>query len=286
MPPKIKIHPLFLALAAVIVWLNGWLNFVSVLLAVLLHETAHAIVARERGYISQKITLLPYGAVLYCEDNLDKVSNMLIASAGPLANFLIALLTVSSWWLFPSSYPYTEYFVYANITIGIFNLIPVYPLDGSRIIIAVSNKKFKTIKILKLVGIALSFVLFVLFITSFFYAYNLTLGIMAIFLFVGATNGTKQEMYVHILNCTPMTKYYDFGVLGKDLYISADIPLSRIVKLIDTHSVCTFFVLKNQKKIATLSERQMFEILSQFPLKTHLDACLAELVNLSKRTQQ
>ncbi len=286
MPPKIKIHPLFIALAAVIVWLNGWLNFVSVLLSVLLHETAHAIVARERGYISQKITLLPYGAVLYCEDNLDKLSNILIAIAGPAANFLIALVTVSSWWLFPSSYPYTEYFVNANLVIGIFNLIPVYPLDGSRLIIASSSKKFKTIKILKIIGITLSFLLFALFIISFFYAYNLTLGIMAIFLFVGATNGTKQEMYAHILNCSPMTKFYDFGVVCKNMYISSDIPLSRIVKMIDTRSICTFIVLKNQKKIATLSERQMYDILSTNPLKARLEACLTSLVKPSKQTLQ
>ncbi|MEG2457003.1 MAG: hypothetical protein RSB08_04205, partial [Clostridia bacterium] len=232
--PKIKIHPLFIVLSAVIVWLSGILNFASAILAVLLHEFAHSLIARERGYVANKITLLPYGAMLLSEENLDKTSNLLIALAGPLANFLIALMTVATWWIFPSSYPYTEYFVRANLTIGIFNLIPVFPLDGARIVLSYGQNTAKTLKLLRRFGIALSFAMFSLFIVSAFYTINLTVGILAVFLYIGAISGTKNEMYAHILKCSPLTKSFNHGVRAQTLYIADTLTLSRILKLVNS----------------------------------------------------
>lgn len=133
--PKFKVHPLFIALAAVMIAIGKGYAFLSSIAAVVLHELAHAVAAKNQGYVSGSITLLPYGAVLSTSEDLDRNSEVIIAAAGPICNFILAIITVALWWLIPACLPYTDDFYTANLTIGFFNLLPAYPLDGSRILL-------------------------------------------------------------------------------------------------------------------------------------------------------
>ena len=55
-----------------------------------------------------------------------------VAASGPLANFALAMIMNVLWKLFPQ--PIWLYGIYFNLGIGLFNLIPIPPLDGSRIL--------------------------------------------------------------------------------------------------------------------------------------------------------
>ena len=55
---------------------------------------------------------------------------MLVALAGPVINFVICICT----YLFFNKNQLNIEIIYANLIIGIFNLLPIYPLDGGRII--------------------------------------------------------------------------------------------------------------------------------------------------------
>ena len=81
--------------AALLVWKFGIGAFLSSVLAVTLHECFHAIAAKTRGYPSERIIFLPYGATLYNNHDFDKTSNVIIALAGPLLNLSLALFTVT-----------------------------------------------------------------------------------------------------------------------------------------------------------------------------------------------
>lgn len=125
------------------------LDFVWTLLALLFHEGAHALMARARGYVVKKIVLLPYGAMMSAGENFDKTSSVLIGLAGPCCNIVLALVTLGLWWLYPASYPYTIAFLYANLSLGLFNLLPVYPLDGSRVVLGFCKTNSKQSKACK-----------------------------------------------------------------------------------------------------------------------------------------
>jgi Zn-dependent protease len=68
---------------------------------------------------------------------------MLVAAAGPAMNFFLAWLGALCGWLLPYVTPqamgpaasFTQYFILANVVLGLFNLLPIPPLDGGRIIV-------------------------------------------------------------------------------------------------------------------------------------------------------
>ena len=197
---KFKVNPLFFALALALVAFGHALDFVWTLVALLFHEGAHALMARARGYVVKKVVLLPYGAMMSAGENFDKTSSVLIGLAGPLCNLLLALVTLGLWWLAPAAYPYTISFLYANLSLGVFNLLPVYPLDGSRVALGFCKNKLKAIKGLQIAGIVCSFLFLGLFVASLFFGVNFTFGIIAVFLFYGATFASKDETYSSVLD--------------------------------------------------------------------------------------
>lgn len=115
-----------------------------IMLFAILHELGHLVMGVILGFKPRKIEILPVGvsACFYMNlnnynkkiecANLLALKKIIIAISGPITNFIIALLCgffeVS---LFNIS---TDFIVFSNLLIGLFNLIPIYPLDGGRII--------------------------------------------------------------------------------------------------------------------------------------------------------
>lgn len=267
---KIRIHPLFIIVAAVTVISTGVSVFLSSLTAVLLHELAHAYAARSRGYVADNILFLPYGAVLYNRDNTDKLSNVIITLAGPLSNFLISLIFISLWWLIPSSYPVTEDFVNANIFIGLFNLLPVWPLDGGRLIFTLAGYRPRAMKLLKICAVVLSVILFILFGLSVKYGINFSILIMAVFLLSGAFANTDKEYFLYLNNRSPAVKDYDGGVTETTVMISSQATLKKTLLMIKPDRFITFKITENGRVIRTVSEMEMREIFNTHKLNEKL----------------
>lgn len=256
---KFKVNPLFFALALALVAFGHTLDFVWTLLALLFHEGAHALMARARGYVVKKIVLLPYGAMMSAGENFDKTSSVLIGLAGPCCNIVLALVTLGLWWLYPASYPYTIAFLYANLSLGLFNLLPVYPLDGSRVVLGFCKNKLKAIKGLQIAGIACSFLFLGLFVSSFFFGLNFTFGIIAVFLFYGATFASKDETYSSVLDVA--CKNYDLGVEIKRVEISKNTPILRLFHHVGRLTKTSFEVVDDSGNvICTLSEQDLKKI--------------------------
>lgn len=108
----------------------------------IIHELGHLLTGMTLGMKPEKIDLKPFGLsvsfkVLPKEYNSKvkmantlEVKKILVAMAGPLTNLLIILLV-----LFTNIDFFTkQMIVYSNILIILFNILPIYPLDGGRII--------------------------------------------------------------------------------------------------------------------------------------------------------
>lgn len=121
-------------------WANGLLAALLLFASVLIHELAHSLVAVRQGLAVSGITLHLLGGVSQLEDEPpDPRTELLIAAAGPLASFALALglwlarPTIEVAWVGAI----LTYLVVVNTAVGAFNLIPGFPLDGGRVLRAI-----------------------------------------------------------------------------------------------------------------------------------------------------
>lgn len=196
---KLRLHPLFLIMIIVFIFL-GKFSFISLYLSVvLLHELGHYIVAYKLGYTLGKLYLLPYGVCLsYSSECFTPQDEIKIALAGPLVNLFICILCLASWWIFPITYGITYQICFSSFITFLFNLLPVYPLDGGRILKGIASQKLTTkqiIRVLKCTNIFFSSVFIIIFIISIFYKLNLNYLIISILLISGIFEFKFESRY-------------------------------------------------------------------------------------------
>ena len=132
---RLRIHPLFLAVGILSACTGQLLLLLAATLAAVEHECAHAFVARRYGYCLDKVSLMPYGAVLSGDTSgMGRREELAVVIAGPLANGLTGLFFVAVWWLYPEAYPYTDVAARVSFSLFFVNLLPAWPLDGGRVV--------------------------------------------------------------------------------------------------------------------------------------------------------
>lgn len=107
--------------------------------SVLLHELAHALVARTRGIPVRGITLFLFGGATHAKvESKEPKDEFLISVIGPLTSLAIAgVLFVLSLLVGTSDDPIPDalgYLAWVNLALAVFNLLPGLPLDGGRVL--------------------------------------------------------------------------------------------------------------------------------------------------------
>ncbi len=133
---KFSIHPFFF-LVFFLALFHGFLYEVLLLFViVLIHELGHACTARSFGWRVRKVALLPFGGVAEVEEhgNRPLKEEFLMLAAGPLMNVIMIgfgwfALQVGLWQE-NFAYLFLEY----NLIIVLFNLLPIWPLDGGKLL--------------------------------------------------------------------------------------------------------------------------------------------------------
>lgn len=128
------------------------------MLFAIIHELGHLVIGIILGFRPKRIELLPLGVSACFDMNLKNynqklecanvlaLKKIIIAISGPITNFIIALVfAIFDISLFNLS---TEFIVFSNLLIGIFNLIPIYPLDGGRVIKSIFTYRIRIKKFL------------------------------------------------------------------------------------------------------------------------------------------
>ena len=131
-------------------WLMGAVTAVLFFASILVHELAHSWVALRYKIPIHRITLFIFGGVSQLAgEPPSAAAEFLIAIAGPLTSFALAaifLLLEGPLVNFAPALAVTKYLALINGMLGLFNLIPGFPLDGGRVFRAVVwgvNKNFR-----------------------------------------------------------------------------------------------------------------------------------------------
>jgi Zn-dependent protease len=109
---------------------------VAFLLSILLHELAHAVVARGLGYEVESVTIFYLGGVTSIRgETEDPGDELATALSGPLVNLLLAgVLAVVARGLAGPAGVVVVFLAELNAAIGVFNLLPAAPLDGGALL--------------------------------------------------------------------------------------------------------------------------------------------------------
>jgi Zn-dependent protease/CBS domain-containing protein len=120
-------------------WLMGAAAAILLFASVLLHELAHSMVAKSRGIPVKNITLFIFGGVSNIEKEPDSPQiELRMAAVGPVTSLILAGIFWGSFQLLSNQHnPGTALLYYLaaiNGLLGLFNLLPGFPLDGGRLL--------------------------------------------------------------------------------------------------------------------------------------------------------
>ncbi|MGP8330700.1 MAG: CBS domain-containing protein [Methanosarcinaceae archaeon] len=201
------------------------LSFVITILlfsSVLLHEIGHSYFARKYGVRIDSITLLLFGGVASMEEiprNPSKEAKMAIA--GPMVSFTIGAFCLLSNNVLNSLQPsFSDTYIfrvmwllgYINLTIGVFNLLPAFPMDGGRILRALYATSMPYVKATQkaaYIGKVFAFIMGI-----FGLLMNPWLVLIAFFIYIGASEEARATTMSVILEKVPIRKIMSNNVVS------------------------------------------------------------------------
>jgi Zn-dependent protease len=174
----VYLHWSWLVVAAFMMWLNksydspAWfaLEYVSLFVIVLTHEFGHALACRSVGGQADTIILWPLGGVAFVSPPLRPGAWLWSIAAGPLVNVLLVPITGVGLFFVLRANPGLDYatmsdgmrflfrLFWVNTALLVFNILPIYPLDGGQILQSILwffvgfVRSLKVVSIIGLIG--------------------------------------------------------------------------------------------------------------------------------------
>ncbi|MEX2403387.1 MAG: site-2 protease family protein [Balneolales bacterium] len=188
-------------------WAMGITSSLFLTISIFIHEMGHAITARKLKLPLERIHLFLFGGMAELKHRpLKPAHELYIALAGPAASLSFAGLCYIGLISLPNMsgpvYLVLQYILYMNLLLGVFNLLPIFPLDGGRAVRAAVwnavhdfHQASKITYNVSLVLIAL--LLFLTLITVYLFDLDVTIlaGLLVIYLGYTALSGKKELVY-------------------------------------------------------------------------------------------
>jgi Zn-dependent protease len=186
-------------------------EYISLFLIVMIHEFGHSLACRSVGGRAEQIVLWPLGGVAYVSPPPRPGAQLWSIAAGPLVNVvlvpvLFGCLKLSTAWgwtdALPDAHNLLRSVFLINMVLLIFNMLPVFPLDGGQILrsllwfVVGRNRSLMIASIVGLVGAAGLVALAV-------WMRSIWTGLVAGFILMNCWNGFKQSRAMSLLGRAP-----------------------------------------------------------------------------------
>lgn len=246
--------------------------FIFALIWVFLHEITHILVALKFGCKFYNIEFHIFGmkAELIDIDSLRENQKIIVYLSGALLNIVLAIFFYIINIKYDSSFIETS--MNLNIGLAVFNLLPAYPLDGSRILEVILSKRMlfkKAQKIISIVSfsIAALFIIIAVIIYIFLHSLNLSMIIGAIIIIYITRMEEHTTMYITMSNVVKKrhkllkNKYIE----NKSISVYYKQGLVNVLALVDRNKFNTFYILDDDMKlIYILNEDELIDALKVY----------------------
>ncbi len=176
------------------------LEYLALFLIVTLHEFGHALACRQVGGQANQIVLWPLGGVAYVNPPQRPGATLWSIAAGPLVNVVLIPVVMGIGYMGRSLGWYTaspdlrtliQSILYIDVALLLFNILPIYPLDGGQILRSLLWFVLGRARSL-MVATVLGFVGVAAFIVAAFWSRDLWLGAIAVFMLMNCWSGLQH----------------------------------------------------------------------------------------------
>ena len=157
---------------------------ISIFISVLVHELAHAWVANRKGYQVYGINIDIFSGSASIDTNMHERDSIPIVAAGPISNVLLAGIGFISIFILPHDVlvltkEFIVSFITVNIILAIFNILPIFPMDGGRIVKDFLVLKMKDRRKAKRIAASISLIFSALLLVYSIYTFSLILILLS-----------------------------------------------------------------------------------------------------------
>ncbi|MDQ0219366.1 stage IV sporulation protein FB [Peribacillus cavernae] len=258
---KLRIHPTLWIVIGIAVVTAHFISVLMLLFTVLIHELGHAIAAQHFKWRIKSISLLPFGGSVETEEygNKSLKEDCIVILAGPLQH----LWLIGSAYLFYSFsiMPYELYqqFLYLNLAVMVFNLLPIWPLDGGKLLflgLSLYRSFIDAHRFTLLFSIGFAFLSLLL--VSFFQPFNLNIWIISGFLAVSLSMEWKQRYYAFIRFL--LERHYGRNVglaVLRPIRVEESVQIHKVLEKFQRGCKHPIIILKNGKERGSLDENEI-----------------------------
>ncbi len=191
---KIKINFLIIVLILLLFFTKYKIEMVISLLTIIAHELSHIVVAINKNIDIKEVEIFPFGGIakldgfISCNPKLE----IIVSLAGPLMNFFLGFILYFFSMIKIDNY-IINYALKINLCMGLFNLAPILPLDGGRVVRALLSMVVgykRSTNILIMISYIISTIMIVFGVVFYFFKNE---GIYIVFLFIFIIIAAKKE---------------------------------------------------------------------------------------------
>lgn len=271
---------------SILMWFVDLKSYIFIsFLWVILHELAHIITASKFNcnFINLNINIFGVKAKLDNIDELTEKRKLIVYLSGPLFNIL---MTLSMYFIYNYfNFQFIKTSIMINLCLGIFNLLPAYPLDGSRICEILLSKRFlykKSKKITEIFSFIISGILFLGFILMLLlHKVNISLFLAVILITYTTFLEREKTMYIimgDMISKVRKLKKHNY-IENKTISVYYKKGLVNVLTLVDKNKFNSFYILnEDMELLGILNEDELIKA-----LKDYGNISLEEYIELRKK---